>query len=126
MAPMSDAIANSYGPRPGEHLADIDRLAAAGMTAFVPVPKPRDPARDRFAPRADNTAAVTAWRARMGTDAAKTVYKQRAATAERVNAQARNSGLTRFIVRGLDKARAIACWYALANNMACGWRFASA
>ncbi len=134
MAPMSDALAASYGTRPGEHLADggyakladIDHLAAAGVTAFVPVPKPRDPTRDRFARRPDDTDAVAAWRARMNTDGAKTTYKQRAATSERVNAQARNSGLTRFIVRGIDKAKAVACWHGLANNMACSWRFAPA
>lgn len=134
MAPMSDALAAAYGTRPREHLADggyakladIDHLAEAGVTAFVPVPKPRDPARDRFAPRADDTEAVADWRARMNTDDAKTIYKQRAATIERVNAQARNSGLTRFIVRGIEKARTVACWYGLANNMICGWRFARA
>lgn len=134
MAPMSDALAAAYGTRPGEHLADggyakladIDRLEAAGVTAFVPVPKPRDPTRDRFAPRPDDTKAVADWRARMSTDEAKAIYKQRAATSERVNAQARNSGLTRFIVRGVDKAKAVACWHGLANNMACAWRLAPA
>lgn len=134
MAPMSDAIAAAYGTRPGEHLADggyakladIDHLTEAGVTAFVPVPKPRDPVRDRFAPHPGDTDAVAAWRARMNTDDAKAIYKQRAATSERVNAQARNSGLTRFIVRGIHKAKAVAYWHALANNMACAWRFATA
>jgi hypothetical protein len=58
----------------------------------------------------------------MGSDAAKDIYKQRAATAECVNAQARNRGLTRFLVRGTDKVRAVVLWHALAHNMACGWR----
>ena len=49
-------------------------------------------------------------------------YKQRAATVECVNAQARNRGLTRFLVRGTDKVKAVALCYALAHNMACGWR----
>lgn len=132
MAPMSDALAVAYGTRPAEHLADggyarladIDHLAEAGVTAFVPVPKSRDPTRDRFAPRSDDTEAVAQWRVRMNTDDAKDIYKQRAATSERVNAQARNNGLTRFIVRGIDKAKAVACWHGLANNMACAWRYA--
>lgn len=39
----------------------------------------------------------------MGTDAGKAVYKEGAATAECVNALARNRGLQRFNVRGLDR-----------------------
>lgn len=62
----------------------------------------------------------------MGTDAAKAVYKERAATVECVNAQARNRGLTRFLVRGVEKVRAAALRYALAHNMACAWRLAAA
>ena len=76
--------------------------------------------------RPDDTKAVADWRARMSTDDAKAIYKQRAATAERVNAQARNSGLTRFIVRGVEKAKAVACWHELANARTCGWRSAPA
>lgn len=58
----------------------------------------------------------------MASEAAKEIYKQRAATVGCVNAQARNRGLTRFLVRGIDKVRAVALWHALAHNMACGWR----
>ncbi|MBV8431691.1 MAG: transposase [Solirubrobacterales bacterium] len=61
------------------------------------------------------------WRDRMGTEEAKTVYKERAATAELVNAQARNRGLTRLLVRGVDKVRAIALWFATVHNMARGF-----
>ena len=48
------------------------------------------------------------------------VYKQRAATAECVNALARNRGLQRMPVRGLGKVRAVAYLYALAHNDAHG------
>ena len=53
----------------------------------------------------------------MGTEAAKEIYKERAATAECVNAQARNRGLQRLMVRGLNKVKAIALWFALAHNL---------
>ena len=53
----------------------------------------------------------------MATDVAKEIYKERASTAECVNAQARNRGLTQFLVRGLHKVSIIACWFALAHNM---------
>ncbi len=134
MAPMNDALAAAYGRRPSQHLADggfaklkdIEELTQAGVVTYVPVPAPRDESRDRHAPRPDDSSAVAAWRRRMATEAAKAIYKQRAATAECVNAQARNRGLTRFLVRGVDKVKAVATWHALAHNMACSWRLASA
>ncbi len=53
----------------------------------------------------------------MATDEAKTIYKERAATAECVNALARGRGLVGLLVRGLKKVKAIALWYALAQNV---------
>lgn len=130
MEPMSGALEAAYGRRPAEHLADggfaklgdITTLTQAGVTPFVPVPAPKDKTRDRFAPRPDDPPEVAAWRQRMASDEAKEIYKERAATAECVNAQARNRGLTRFLVRGMDKVKAVTLWHALAHNMACGWR----
>ena len=58
------------------------------------------------------------WRKRMGTQAAKEIYKQRGATAECVNAQARNRGLQQLTVRGVEKVKAIAIWFAIVQNMA--------
>ena len=62
------------------------------------------------------------WRQRMGTEAAKTIYRQRASTIECVNAQARNRGLVRRPVRGLRKVKAVALWFAIAHNLVCGLR----
>jgi len=53
----------------------------------------------------------------MSTPQAKEIYKDRAATAECVNAIARNRGLQRFRVRGQAKARAVLLWFALAHNL---------
>jgi len=125
MAPMAGKLAAAYGRRPGEHLADggyasladIQALEALGTTAYVPVPKPKDEGRDRHQPRADDRPAIAAWRRRMGGTEAGAIYKQRAATAECANAQARNRGLRQFPVRGLAKATTIALWFALAHNM---------
>src|SRR5271166_105381 len=133
MAPMSEALGEHYGQRPGEHLADggyaklddIKALAEAGVTAYVPVPTPRDKTRDRHAPQQADAPAIADWRERMGTEQAKEIYKERAATAECSNAQARNRGLRQFVVRGLDKVRNIAVWHALTHNMVCGWRLAA-
>ena len=93
----------------------------------MPVPKPRDASRDRHAPlraatRQASPRGASAW----ARDDAKEIYKERAATAECANAQARNRGLTQFLVRGLEKVKAIALWFALAHNMMCGWRLIEA
>jgi transposase len=130
LRPMSERLAEVYGQRPGEHLvdggfaklADIEALAAAGVVVFAPVPKPRDAARGPHTPREGDGPGVAAWRRRMGGEAAKAVYRQRAATAECANAQCRNRGLLRFLVRGIEKARTVGLWHALAHNMACTGR----
>lgn len=57
------------------------------------------------------------WRERMGTDAAKEIYPQRASTAECVNALARERGLTRLRVRGKSRVRAVLLLHALAHNL---------
>jgi transposase len=127
MAPMVEQIESRYGERPKEILVDggypqhdqIDAVSGAKVdcTVYAPVPAPKDKAVDRYAPKASDSPAVAAWRQRMGGAEAKAIYRERAATAECVNAQARNRGLIRLRVRGRLKARAIALWYALAHNV---------
>jgi transposase len=134
LKPMSERLRRDYGRAPAEHLADggfvqlddIRDLAKAGVAVYAPVPKPRDPARQCHAARPGDPPEVAAWRQRMGEPAAQQIYKERAATAEWVNAQARNHGLTRFLVRGLDKVKAVLLWHALAHNMMCLWRLTPA
>jgi hypothetical protein len=84
---------------------------------YAPVPAPKDPKVDRYAAKPSDSPAVAAWRQRMGGAEAKAIYKERAATAECVNAQARNRGLILSRVRGQLKAKAIALWHALAHNL---------
>jgi len=127
MAPMVQQHEERYGQRPPEILVDggfvkkedIDDVSPpqGGTTVYAPVMKSKDPNREAHEPREDDSPAVADWRRRMATEEAKEIYKQRASTAECVNAQARNRGLQRFLVRGLSKVRAIALWYALAHNL---------
>ena len=84
---------------------------------YAPVPAPKDPQQDRYQPRAGDSAVIVRWRQRMATAEAKAVYKERAATAECVNALARNRGLRRVFVRGIEKVRATLLLFALAHNM---------
>jgi Transposase DDE domain len=60
---------------------------------------------------------VGAWRQRMGTAAAKETYKRRAATAEWVNAGARQRGMYQAAVRGRQKVLAVALLQALVHKL---------
>ena len=91
------------------------------QTVYVPVPAPKDPKRDRHEPLPGDSKDIAAWRTRMKTDEAKEIYQERASTIECVNAQARNRGLIRLLVRGLEKVKAIALWYAIAHNVRRGF-----
>jgi transposase len=127
LTPMVRQIERRYDRAPGAilvdggfvNLAEIEALAesACETTLYAPPPTPRDPTRDRHVPLRSDGPAVAAWRIRMGTDEAQRIYRERAATAECVNAIARNRGLRHIPVRGLEKARAILLWCALAHNL---------
>ena len=84
---------------------------------YAPVPKPKKHDRDPQVPRPGDSEVIAEWRRRMGTPEAKDIYKQRASTAECVNAIVRNRGLRQFFVRGLAKVRAVVLWFALAHNL---------
>ena len=125
LTPMLEQLEARYGQLPGEALVDggyantecIARAHARGVAVYAPVSKPKDPGRDPYAPRPTDSAGVAQWRERMGTEAAKQIYPERAATAECVNAIARQRGLQRFAVRGQRKVLAVALWYAVAHNL---------
>jgi hypothetical protein len=53
----------------------------------------------------------------MGTHEAKDIYKERAATAELINADAKEHRGMKLRVRGLDKVLAVALLHALTFNM---------
>ncbi len=124
---MVRQLRRRYGRASGAWLADAGFLANTEIeefgapdsdtTLYLPVRTPEDPSRDPYLPLPSDSPALASWRTRMSTPAAKEIYKDRAATAECVNAIARNRGLQRFRVRGRDKARAILLWFALAHNL---------
>jgi transposase len=125
LSPMLDQVQQRYDQCPAQWLADggfarnadIEDAHRRGTTVYAPVRHPRDSSRDPHVALPDDSEAIIQWRQRMGSEAAKEIYKQRAATAECVNAIARGRGLTQFLVRGLNKVKAVALWYALAHNL---------
>lgn len=127
MPPMVEQHEQRYGKVPDEtltdggfaQLEDIEKVSSPGVgtTVYAPVQKPRKPGRDPHRPLPGDSATIAEWRQRMGTPEAKQIYKERAATAECVNAISRNRGLRQFLVRGLKKVRAVALWFAIAHNL---------
>ena len=128
MPPLLDQIEERFEQRPREALVDggfvsheaieETQKGGKGCKVYAPVPAPKKEGVDRHEAKATDSQEVAAWRKRMGTEAAKEIYKQRAATAECVNAQARSRGLIQFMVRGLQKVKAVALWFATAHNLA--------
>ena len=126
--PMRGQVERRAGRKVGEHLLDggylaldeVEAAAAEGVTLYVPPKPPRDKQKrgSEYDPRPTDSAAVRAWRARMGGDEGKAVYGQRAATSETVNADLKpHRGLGRLTVRGLGKVTCAALWSALAYNV---------
>lgn len=61
-------------------------------------------------------AAVQTWRARMASEEGKEIYRRRKLT-ERAHGIMKNRGLSRFLVHGRDKVRAVCLLQALALNL---------
>ena len=134
LAPMVGQVHERVGEHPQQWLVDGGFAAHEQIEAvsnhtevYAPVPEPRKKKdeqghavaqdTDKHQPKAGDSPAVARWRQRMGTDQAQEIYKERAATAECVNALARNRGLQRLPVRGLSKVRSVVGLYVLAHNL---------
>lgn len=132
LAPMVEQVEQRAGQSPAQWLVDggfpgheqIDAVAPK-TEVYAPVPEPRakkdeqgnEVQQDKHQTKPDDSEAVAQWRQRMASEAAKEIYKQRAATAECVNAQARNRGLLRMPVRGFPKVRSVVGLFVLAHNL---------
>jgi len=128
MAPMIEQHKDRYGQSPGEMLVDggfaaredIDSASTAEppTVVYAPVQKSRkEEGKNCYERQPADTDAVAQWRQRMSTPEVKEIYKQRASTAEWTNAMARNRGMQQFLVRGLEKVKAVVLWFALAHNL---------
>ncbi len=127
MAPMVQQHEERYGETPDEMLVDGGFVKKSDITVvsppegkttvYAPVMQSKTDKRDPHTPRGDDSEAVAGWRIRMATSEAKEIYKQRASSAECVNAIARNRGLHQFRVRSSCKVKAVILWYVLAHNL---------
>lgn len=124
--PMLKQIEERSGKTPGDYLVDggfatlgdVEKFAAAGVTFYAPTRAPTGQSREQTEPRPTDSPAVADWRVRMGTEEAKTIYRERAATSECVNAQFRvRHGLYQFVVRGVQKVTCVVLWMVITHNL---------
>jgi transposase len=125
MEPLLAQIEVRYQRNPQEHLVDggfvtVQDLEAAyrrQVKVYAPVPEPQAPGLSPVCAPEEAGPGVRTWWERMQTEAAKTIYPQRAASSEWVNAQARNRGLQQLRVRGMQKVKSVLLWFALVHNL---------
>ena len=124
--PMEEQVVKRTGQQPRAYLmdggfatrVDITALEERGITVYAPVRLPRNrPEEERFQSRYGDSPQVVRWRQRMATQEAQAIYKERGATAEWVNAQVRQHGVSQFTVRGLAKATTVLLLVAVAHNL---------
>jgi transposase len=118
---LLDDVQRRTGAVPEVMLADaghasheaIRDAAARGTTALVSVPEhtQKKPIEKETDP------AVVAWRQRMDTDAAKTLYRARAGLCELLNARMRSYGLDHFLVRGVRNVISVVLLASIASNI---------
>ena len=115
MRPMHEQVQKRHSLTPEEYLADgdftvaddIEHLEKQGTTVYTPPRKRPGSQEDPPAPVRGESPVLQKWRQRMADPIGKLIYRQRAASIECVNAQARNRGLQQFPVRGPAKAKVI-------------------
>jgi len=125
LLPMLERLKRDFGRLPNDCLVDggfgtlrsIDGAEKLGVTVYAPVPPSRRPGADRYARKYADTERTFRWRTRMANETSQRVYRQRAATAETVNADLRGRTLSHFTVRGRTKVRAVALLAALTYNL---------
>jgi transposase len=127
--PMRGQVEERTDQAVKEHLVDggfasltaIEEGESTGVKMYAPVSnkgKHLNPDIDPHDRKKRDTDHTFAWRQRMATEEAKTIYKQRGSTIETINADlAEHRGLRQFPVRGPTKARCIVLWLALAYNI---------
>src|SRR6516164_2865001 len=122
LVPAVEEIKRRYGRKPERVLADggfdgkadIEELHQGQIEVFCPVTGSKGrpvPA----APKPGEGAGVRAWRERMSREESYVIYRQRI-RCEHPHAHMRNRGLQQFVVRGMQKAKAVMLWHVHAFN----------
>lgn len=94
--------------------ADIEKASKIGKNSLLYIP-PRNS--ESHLKTKGKSQIIIDLEKRMKNPLVKTIYKERASTAEWTNAMNRNRGLWRFCVIGLKKVKAVVCLFAITHNM---------
>ena len=127
MPPMLNKLESDYGKRPANCLVDsayatkesVTEVEQAGTAVVGGLPRVSQLEKnggDPHSPQRGDTPEYIRFRARMAQADFQKLFKKRPQTAEFPNAVCRNQGLRQFLVRGLEKAKAVALWHAIAFN----------
>ena len=126
LEPMQDEIERRTNATPKQLLADggylnfaaIEHSAQRGIEVFSPPRANRTYKIDPLEVQPTDSPAIADWRRRMASAQGQAIYRQRAATAETVNADLKTwRGLDRLRLRGITKVLIVATWSALAYNL---------
>jgi len=71
--------------------------------------------------RKNDSEHVIAWRNRLDSEEMKEIYPKRGSTAEFSNAQVKNHGMTKFLVRDRRKVFGASCLHAISHNLQRYW-----
>lgn len=120
--PMLNQIRERLGFVPKEMLADagyfshtdIEAVSKANQECSFYI-RPKN--KYSYKQTAKKSEIIQELEERMASDKSKRIMKERASTAEFVNAVNRNRGLSQFQVRGLDKVNCVMLMFAIAHNM---------
>lgn len=96
---------------------EIEKMKVLDPNCKVYMPPKNSQLPESYNHKEGDSEVVKEWRNNMGTIEAKIIYKDRAATAECVNATARNRGLQQFSVRGIDNVTSVMLLFGITHNL---------
>jgi len=123
--PMVQQIEQRCGQKPPVLLLDtgytsqanIEALADQNVTLYGALPERRGKP-DPYAPRASDSAALSALKERMRSEAGQAIYRERGQVSERVNGDLKTwRTLERITVRGVPKVTCVALLNVIAYNL---------
>jgi hypothetical protein len=126
LEPMQEQIERRTQATPQQHLADggylnfaaFEHSAQRGIEVFSPPRQHRTYKINPLEVQPDDSPAIADWRRRMASAEGQAIYRERAATAETVNADLKTwRGLDRLVLRGITKVLIVATWSALTYNL---------
>ncbi|MFO1065892.1 MAG: IS1182 family transposase [Pirellulales bacterium] len=128
LVPMRDKLIGNYGKKPEHILVDsayamkegvtiVERNGSKVVAGFPRVEQLLKNGKNPHTKQKGDTSEYAEFRRRMAESKYKEMYKRRPSIAEFPNAVCRNRGLQRFLVRGLQKTKAVALIHALAFNL---------